>query len=240
MQLKEKWYSVKNIFSNLTQLCISEKKGLFDQARLWCDVLFKCEQDLTWGSLAYVSCFRNCHRWSAGVDRPEWSACCLEQERNPSGGSDGPRQIEWGWPEDPLPGVKQTMAEIVRFQTPCASLAFWKQIICSNHKAFSWMWDTFFSTSRSSRTSLRRKSCGVSLWGSRTVKSVTISVQICKCCRGLWYGFNCRSDTDQTHYWGLWLSSNNVLFFFYQITGLMIWDLNSYKTTVMSYVTLSY
>lgn len=158
------------------------------QCCMYLSINMTWKQSLTWETLACASCSRSFHRWSAGGGWPEWSACCLEQERSPSGDSDVPRRTGWGWPADPPPGTKQYVSE-------------WRHLMHNILKilASCKMWTTFFSISRGSRTSLRRKSWGVSLWGSSTVRSVTISVQILRCCRGLWYGFSCRSDTIHTH-----------------------------------------
>lgn len=73
---------------------------LFEQKSGWFMNLSKC---FTSGSLVCASCSRSCHRWSAGGGWPVWSVCCLQPGRNLSGGSDGPRQREWGWPKDPPP-----------------------------------------------------------------------------------------------------------------------------------------
>lgn len=68
---------------------------------------YDVRQSFTWGILACASCSHSCRRWSAGGGWPVWLACCLGQERSPSGGSDGPRQTEWVWQEDPPPGTKR-------------------------------------------------------------------------------------------------------------------------------------
>lgn len=141
-------------------------------------------KSFTSGSLACASCSHSCHRWSAGGGWPAWSVCCLEQGRSLSGGSDGPHRTEWGWPTDPPPLDRNS-----KWRTDAWYLVLLMGLLSFNRKLM-----TFFSISSGSRTSLRRNSWGVSLWGSSTVKSVTISVQIRRCCKGLWYGFSCRSD----------------------------------------------
>lgn len=140
---------------------------------------------LTSESLVCVFCCHSCRKWSAEGGWLELWACCPVTRRNLWGESIELHQTGWGWRVDlqPRGKVQWNISKInVYSSVLCLGCSPTGKALCKNVKIYN----TFFSTSRGSRTSLRRNSWGLSLCGSSAVRSVMISAQIRKCCKGLW------------------------------------------------------